>query len=109
MKQYIKDGVVKTRNQIVIKKDGKQTINPSEAMVLADGWVEYVAPEPTEEDLRLQEIDGLKLELENTDYKVIKCMEAMLVGEEMPYDIAELHAERQEFRNRINEFESLQQ
>ena len=45
MKQYIKDSIIKTRNNIVIKKDGMQYINPTEEMVLADGWVEYI-PEP---------------------------------------------------------------
>ena len=60
MKRYIKDGIIKTRNQIVIKgqrtikdKDGNDkvvstnTYNPTEEMILADGWVEYV-PEPVE-------------------------------------------------------------
>lgn len=55
MKQYTKqiDGktVRKTLKEIVIKKDGKQTFNPSEEMVLEDGWVEYVAPALTEEQL----------------------------------------------------------
>lgn len=55
MKQYTKqiDGktVRKTLKEIVIKKDGKQTFNPSEEMVLADGWVEYIAPTPSEEQL----------------------------------------------------------
>jgi len=54
MKRYEKDGQIKTRKQIVIRKDGMQTINPTEEMILADGWKEYVppvAPEPTEEDL----------------------------------------------------------
>lgn len=50
MKQYekITDGktVIKTLKEIVIKRDGKVTYNPTEEMVLADGWVEYVAPEP---------------------------------------------------------------
>lgn len=45
MKRYIKNGVIKTRNQIVIKKDGRQYINPIEELIFADGWVEYV-PEP---------------------------------------------------------------
>lgn len=45
MKQYIRNGVIKTRNQIVIKKDGRQYINPTVELILADGWVEYV-PEP---------------------------------------------------------------
>ena len=58
MKRYIKEiggkNVIKTGNRIVIVKDGRQYINPSEEMILADGWVEYVAPtrpEPTEEEL----------------------------------------------------------
>lgn len=50
MKQYKKEingkTVIKTRKNIVIRKDGRVTYNPTEEMVLADGWVEYVAPEP---------------------------------------------------------------
>ena len=37
-KSYIKDGVVKTRSQIIVHKNGCQIINPKEADVLADGW-----------------------------------------------------------------------
>lgn len=47
MKHYIKDGIIKPANRIVIKKDGMQIFNPSEAMILADGWVEYIR-EPKE-------------------------------------------------------------
>ena len=51
MKQFIKqiDGktVTKTRKQIVIRKDGMQTINPTEEMILADGWVEYMVEKDT--------------------------------------------------------------
>lgn len=50
MKQYVKeiDGntVIKTKKEIVIRKDGRVTYNPTEDMVLADGWVEYIIPEP---------------------------------------------------------------
>lgn len=46
MKLYEKviDGktVRKTLVQIVVRKNGKQVINPTEEMVLADGWVEYI-------------------------------------------------------------------
>lgn len=52
MKRYKKeiDGktVIKTLKEIVIRKDGKVTYNPTEDMVLADGWVEYVPPTPSE-------------------------------------------------------------
>ena len=56
--------------------------------------------------LRLSEIERLKSELQESDYKVIKCAEAMAVGEEMPYDVASLHKERQALRDKINELES---
>lgn len=112
MKQYIKDGKIKFRNEIVIRKNGMQTINPSEEMLLADGWVEYEVPQPTpltaEEQSRIDkqnEIRHLKEELSESDYKVIKCIEAYLCGEALPYDIAELHRERDSQRARINEIE----
>lgn len=78
MKRYIKDGQIKTRNQIVIKsqriikdKDGNDkvvgtnTFNPTEEMILADGWLEYVTPEPTEEEI-----------LQNTKRQIIRDIEA---------------------------------
>lgn len=44
MKRYTKNGEIKTRRQIVIRKDGMATYNPTEEMILADGWEEYVPP-----------------------------------------------------------------
>lgn len=38
--------VIRDAGNIVIRKDGKMIIAPSEEEILADGWVEYVAPEP---------------------------------------------------------------
>lgn len=48
MKRYIKDNIIKYANNIVIKRDGMQIINPSEELILADGWVEYTPPKPEE-------------------------------------------------------------
>ena len=46
MKKYKKeiDGKVsiKTLNEIVLNKDGSMVFNPTEEMILEDGWVEYV-------------------------------------------------------------------
>lgn len=64
-------------------------------------WVEPTPYEPTVED----EINTLKQELESTDYKIIKCSECMLLGETMPYDVAELHENRQAIRDKINKLE----
>ena len=52
------------------------------------------------------DIESLKSELQESDYKVIKCAEAMAIGEDMPYDVASLHKERQALRDKINELES---
>lgn len=41
MKQYIKNGEVKPQSGIIIKKNGKQILNPSEALILAEGWIQY--------------------------------------------------------------------
>jgi len=82
MKRYTKDGQIKTRNQIVIKgqrtikdKDGNEkvvstnTYNPSEEMILADGWVEYVPPvvEPSvPKKSRMQVMEEIVLEQYNS-------------------------------------------
>jgi hypothetical protein len=42
-----------------------------------------------------------------TDYKVIKCYEAQLVGEPLPYDKNVIHADRQAIRDRINELQEV--
>lgn len=45
---YIKDGTIRDRSRIIIVKDNFQIINPTEEMVLADGWQPYTPPEPEE-------------------------------------------------------------
>ncbi|MBQ2993706.1 MAG: hypothetical protein IJE21_07385 [Alistipes sp.] len=71
--------------------------------------VEDVAYEPTREEILAEKqavIDSLKAQIAESDYKVIKCAEAQLMGEELPYNVAELHAQRQALRNEINVLES---
>jgi hypothetical protein len=67
-------------------------------------WTEGgVAPTET----TIQEVERLKLELSETDYKIIKCSEYKLLGIELPYDMTELHSGRQAIRDRINELENM--
>ena len=115
MKKYRKivDGrvVIRPRNKIVVVANNRQFINPSHDMLIADGWELYspVVRELTEEELARQTSEGIvndaKEMLNGTDYKVIKCMEAYLCGEDLPYDIHALHAERELQRKMINENE----
>lgn len=66
---------------------------------------EYTIEDDGCEKTTEQKITELKAQLSATDYKVIKCSECQLLGIEMPYDVAELHAERQNIRNEINKLE----
>lgn len=70
-----------------------------------DKYVKGYAPEKPEDIAKQERVAELKAELDSTDYKIIKCSECSLAGEELPYDIAELHAERQAIRDEINELE----
>ncbi len=53
-----------------------------------------------------KEIAMLKQQLSDTDYQVTKCYEASLIGDVLPYDIGELHSNRQSIRDKINELEA---
>ena len=71
--------------------------------------IEVDCPQPTADDLRYRrymEIERLKSELQESDYKVIKCAEAICLNEELPYNMTALHKERQALRDKINELES---
>lgn len=78
-------------------------------MALADGWMpeELVVVDIPESEIAhinaIDDIEELKNSLASSDYKIIKCMEAYLCGEELPYDINLLHAERNLQRQKINE------
>ncbi len=74
------------------------------------------APEPTPEEQAEQErqekitvlqeeISTLKMQIDSTDYKIIKAYEYSQVGLETEYDMVELHQERQEIRDEINALE----
>lgn len=91
----------------VLVADGLQIINPSRAMYEAAGYhyVEQVPHEPTEEEVaeqeRLNRITELKQLLAESDYKAIKYAEGWLSAEEY----ADTKAQRQAWRNEINELE----
>lgn len=72
--------------------------------VLADETEEMIQAR-TERQQRQFEIDNLKEQIKTTDYKIIKCYEYGLVNQILPYDINELHTNRQALRDKINELE----
>lgn len=65
MKLYTKisDGLtyIMPANKIVVIKDGMQTFNPTEDILLSDGWKEYIAPENelTDEQILTQEKESI--------------------------------------------------
>lgn len=101
---YIKNGII---NSLPILKceDGRTIINPKHEQWLAEGWQEFVIPQPTAEEIErqnvLNEIEELKAELQASDYKAIKHSEGWITEE----DYQPIKAERQAIRSRINELE----
>lgn len=49
----------------------------------------------------------LKDQLTASDYQIIKCYEASLIGDQLPYDVKALHASRQSIRDQINSLEAI--
>ena len=49
----------------------------------------------------------LKQQLADDDYKIVKCYEATIIGNELPYDIETLHEERQSIRDEINRLQAM--
>lgn len=105
MTHYEKQG--QRFSQPLMTANGRQIFNPTAEQMQAEGWVltEDTATEPTDEDKARQRIAVLEEQLRSNDYKVIKCFEAQATGGEMPYDIAALHAEREQARSEINELQ----
>lgn len=66
MKLYYKEingkPFYKERYEIVISRNGMNTYNPTEEMILADGWKEYVQPvrEKTVEDIKNEKLHSLE-------------------------------------------------
>lgn len=106
---YTKDGVTISGKQIEI--DGCVVLNPTAEMLAEQGWVEVQPYQPTEEEIAQQQREARIWELKDLlaqgDYKIIKCAEAQLTGEPMPYDVAELVAERNAYRAEINALEAM--
>jgi hypothetical protein len=92
-----------------ITVNGRVILNPTKEQLQEAGWREIVPPTPTEEELAQQEREAriweLKDALAQGDYKIIKCAEAQLMGEALPYDVSLLVLERNELRREINELE----
>ena len=80
--------VVKALHEIVINKDGLSTYNPTEEMVLEDGWIEYViTPRELPTDVMLKRVKERKLrelyEYDESD-EVNDCI-IIYQGEELHY------------------------
>ncbi|MEE1517517.1 MAG: hypothetical protein UF228_07970 [Lachnospiraceae bacterium] len=89
MKQYIKDGIIKSRHNIVLhvtkEINGKevklQVFNPTEEAILADGWMEYIAPKIEPKKSRMQIVQELVVEQynERTDISNEEALDYMAI------------------------------
>lgn len=89
----------------VVKRDAEPIDNVKKFVWLESELEEVQMYIPYPVKTAAEQIRELKTQLSATDYKVIKCGECQLLGQEMPYDVVALHAERQAIRDRINRLE----
>lgn len=82
-------------------------------MIIIDAGVEREATAEEEEYIKKMhfydemmekkmELSSLEKQLSDGDYKIIKSYEYSLMNIEIPYDMEQLHSERQNIRDRIN-------
>lgn len=101
---YTKNGQTISGKRIEV--DGRVILNPTPEMLADAGWVKVEPIQPSEEELaaiaKAAEVEELKMQLAESDYKVIKIAECVACNLPMPYDAEALHSERQAIRDRIN-------
>lgn len=101
---YTKNGQTITGKKIEV--DGRVILNPTEEMLANAGWTKVEPTQPSDEELanqtRLAEVEQLKRQLAETDYKAIKYAEGWI----SEADYAAIKAERQAWRDEINLLES---
>ena len=59
--------------------------------------------EALDEAARVNQINDLKKQLSDGDYKITKCSEYQLAGKSLPYDIIALNVERDAIRNQLTQ------
>lgn len=108
MKKYSKiiDGktVVKAANRIVVQTDDAQIFNPTEEMILADGWEEYIEQPVVRTKSRMQVVQELVVKQFNDrtditneealDYMVIVYSWERFIGKELPVGKVVSHADK---------------
>ena len=55
MELYIKENRIKKRKDINVVADGMRIFNPTEEMLLQDGWEKYVPPTPKPIEIPIEE------------------------------------------------------
>ena len=88
-----------------IREDAEPIDNVTKWAWAEEDWEEVQMYIPTTEKTTAEQIAELKAQLSATDYKIIKCGEYQLAGQDLPYDVDELHAQRQALRDQINQLE----
>ena len=117
-KYPLDNGEYESYNTLYRQGEGWYELSNDGSVYTESTELEIFPPEePTEEEKAEQErqrriaelrrqISELKAQLDSTDYQLIKTYEYSLVGLDPDYDIAVLHQERQNLRDRINAMET---
>lgn len=112
--------LVYLRDNIEIQEDGRYSYNEYRIVLTGDSVIEnteeYVEnnfdillsqAKLSEKQKEIEEkISSLKKQLDNSDYKILKCVENFMLGYALPYDFSKLLSTRIGLRDNINLLES---
>ena len=91
----------KTNELILAQQNGFEIID--------DGFGNPILTKPldliNEKRIKERKIKEIKENLNSTDYKIIKCYEAFMRQQPLPYSLEELSAQRDAWRAEINQLE----
>lgn len=93
MKKYIKNGVVKNAEDIVIRGKARFIFHPTEEQILAAGWVEYIEPPKPEykkSPMRIVEELVTKQWNERTDISNEEALDYMMIVYEWEHYLGQL-------------------
>lgn len=100
-----KDAFVTQLNALNIPYEVTEHDLPSQDVLGRVTGRKFNTAEEAKAFIEQNDVEVLKSELAETDYKIIKAYEYSLVGLSLPYNIEQLHAERQAIRDKINQLE----
>lgn len=118
---YIKTRIITIQEQISRLEEVWKPVAPidEDKRICEDGYIVRLIPYDAGDHIdyeykKVLDVQKIKKEiadqkefLTSTDYQIVKCNEAYMLGDPLPYDLVTIHSEREAARDTINQLETI--